>query len=74
MKGGHIMANTKLQQIIKSTAGPMTDAELRMVCDMVTSDIKANRLRFGLKTTLRHVAESAAICLQIVRRCDNEKW
>jgi hypothetical protein len=55
-----------LRQLLESHTGKLTDEAFRTVCNMVTKDIKANKLLFSRRTSLSYVVDVAAICTKIV--------
>ena len=56
------------RKILKSDLDLMTDSEFREVLDLVTSDIKTNRIDFGKRTSLPEVVEIAESCFRAIQR------
>ena len=63
-KGGTAM----LRKILESDLRPMADTEFYKVLDLVTSDIKTNRVDFGKRTSLSGMVEIAWISLNVLGR------
>jgi len=57
-----------LRSILESCNDTLTDAELKEVLDLATSDIMANRVQLKQKTSLSYAAEVVGISLGIIRR------
>lgn len=56
------------RKILKLDLDPITDYEFREVLDLVTSDIKTNRIDFGKRTSLPEVVEIAESCIRAIQR------
>jgi hypothetical protein len=57
-----------LRTILEQTTGPLTDLELLEVLDLTATDIKANRVGFGKRTSLSQAVEIAAGCFVALGR------
>jgi len=57
-----------LRKIIESKLGPMTNTQFAEVMDLVTTDIKVNRLSYGKRTSLSEAVEIAAGCFVALGR------
>lgn len=56
------------RKILKLDLDPITDSEFREVLDLVTSDIKTNRIDFGKRTSLCELVEIAESCFRAFQR------
>lgn len=59
-----------LQKLLESCVGPMTQSEIKETLDLVTSDIKINRIGFKRRTSLRDTVEIALMSLRILKRTE----
>ena len=59
-----------LKKLIESASGPISQAELREVLDLATTDIRVNRLGFGKRTSLADAIEIAGMCKTVLGRGD----
>ena len=57
-----------LKQLIESQSGQLSNAELREVLDLATTDIMVNRVGFGKRTSLTEAVEIAGICKVVLGR------
>lgn len=57
-----------LRKILESNLGPMTNTEFEEVLDLVTVDIKINRVNFGKRTSLSYAVEIARSCFIVLSR------
>ena len=57
-----------LKQLIEFASGQLSQAELREVLDLATTDIRVNRLGFGKRTSIRQAIEIAGICKTVIGR------
>jgi len=57
-----------LRKILELDLDSMTDFEFREVLDLATSDIKANHVDFGKRTSLLEVVAIAEMCLRALQR------
>ena len=62
-----------LRKILELDLDSMTDSEFREILDLVTSDIKTNRVNFGKRTSLSDVVEIAEICFGALQRGKDAK-
>ena len=57
-----------LKQLIESVSGSLSDAELKQVLDLATTDILVNRVGFGKRTSLAEMVEIAGMCKTVLGR------
>jgi hypothetical protein len=56
-----------LRKLIESVAGPLTDAQFKVLTLMLDEDIKFNQISFSKKTTLSKLLKIAAISAPLAR-------
>ncbi len=57
-----------LRDILEANVGHLTDSEFHQVLDLVTTDIKINRVNFGKRTSLGNAVEIARISFKALSR------
>ncbi len=57
-----------LRTILESNLGPLTNSEFAELMDLITTDIKTNRVDFGKRTSLRDAVQIAEISFKVLRR------
>lgn len=58
-----------IKALLENKVGPISNAEFAVICEMVTDDIKFNRISFKKSTSLNYVLEIAIKSAAIFRRC-----
>ncbi|HBV87057.1 MAG TPA: hypothetical protein DEF42_10490 [Desulfosporosinus sp.] len=56
------------RKILESKLGPMTNTQFAEVMDLATTDIRVNRVNFGMGTSLSQAVEIAARCFAALGR------
>lgn len=57
-----------LKRLIERASGQLSDAELKQVLDLATTDIMVNRIGFGKRTSLTEALEIAGMCKTVLGR------
>jgi hypothetical protein len=55
--------------MLENATGKLTDSQYADIMDATTKDIKANRIPYGKKTSLKEVIKIASLCVGALKRC-----
>lgn len=58
-----------LKEALEKRVGHLNNDEFVVICEIVTNDIKFNRINFGKCTSLNYVLDIAATSASIFKRC-----
>jgi len=57
-----------LREIIESARKTLTEKQFAELMDLVTTDVRVNRIAFGKRTSLKDAVEIAASCYEAMGR------
>ena len=57
-----------LRKLIESVAGPLTDAQFKVLTLMLDEDIKFNRIHFKKRTSIQDLLGIAKISINLIRK------
>lgn len=58
-----------IRKLLEDNGIVSTDAEFKELMDVITQDIKVNKIRFGKKTSFYEVLEISLRTINTLRRC-----
>ncbi|WP_461206886.1 hypothetical protein [Clostridium sp. DL1XJH146] len=58
-----------LRKLIENVTGELNDNEFATVCEMVTDDIKFNRIKFNKRTSSSEMLAIAERSVNVIKRC-----
>ena len=57
-----------LRKTLESYTGPLSNSEFAEIMDLVTADIKVNRIAFGRRTSTKEAVDIALSCFLALQR------
>jgi hypothetical protein len=58
-----------IRKLLESKIGHVSNAEFEIICEIVTDDLKFNRLGFGKYTNLNYVIDIAVKSAVVFQKC-----